>query len=199
MGKFLLIILGFVLLYVISMAVFGARIHPENFPYYFQKSGSDVRSASQVTFANGTSAAAEVVDQTQDSVTLHMEGATVLFKRNEIQDIQPLQKGVQAFDFSRNFQRYGKKYPLVTFRPEDTLMAAWDRFAMEPSRIAEQMRKNNPQSSLSAQMDQALQLAGQAQAQAARQQALMEAEIREAEGGPSQPQEEGTVAKGFLE
>ena len=77
-------------------------------------------------------------------------------------------------ELKKNYEKNKKKYPLLTLDKQKSLKTAWDNFVMEPSRLAEEIKKKNPGISMTDQLNQAMAAAAQARQQQAKLQAEME-------------------------
>lgn len=119
----------------------GYRIHAENLPYYFKVDTSGAKQ--EITLSDGATVTGEVEDL-GDVVRVNSEGIVMSYKKSQIASM----KSAAAPDFismmKSNYEKNKKLHPLLTKRQEDTMSAVWEKFTMEPSRLAEEMKKKNP-------------------------------------------------------
>lgn len=138
----------------------GYRVHPENLSYYVKV---DVSNAQQeLKLSNGTSVTGTVEEDAEEYIKLNSEGMITTHRKTQIVSM----KSVAAPDFltlmKKNYEKNKTLHPLWTHRKEDTASAKWDYAVLEPSRLAEEMKKKNP--GLSQTDEVAKQMAANAQA-----------------------------------
>ena len=168
------LIILFLILGGFAFLMGGYRLHPENFKYYTKFEPSSTKQ--DITFTDGRVIHASVIEETQDTLKIDMDGARMTFKRSEVQTIKtaPLEHPLAVW--KRNYDQESKLHPLLTNNKEDTAGAAWDRFAMEPSRIADEMKRKHPEISATASLEKAQAEAAKARLAAYKQRTAMEKE-----------------------
>lgn len=125
-----------------SLMASGYRLQLENLHYYTKFEGGGMQQ--EVTLTNGTVLNGVIESETDQAIRFNMEGAITDFSKGEIKSIKS-QTGDNPFmKFINNAERQNKIHPLLIQDKTKSLTGAFDRFAMEPSRIAEDMKKKNP-------------------------------------------------------
>lgn len=152
----------------------GFRFHFEHLKYYLRLSPAG--DSQQLRFADGQTLTGSVVQETEDTVRFNTDGAIMVFSMAEIEAIESVRSRNVLERLAQNYRNYHKKYPLITFREQKPLDQAWEDFAMEPSRIAEEIKAKNPGISVSGRMEEAMAMKAKADARRAQ----MEAEMRRA-------------------
>lgn len=152
MNKFL-----FLLILLAGAGIFwasGYRVYPQHVPYYFKPEvGGPMR---EILLKNGTTLKGSLVEETNDSLKLNIEGATMSFTESEIESIKASKADGFLAAFIRNYEIHHKIHPLVAKQKGASLHKAWDEFVMEPSRIAEDIKKEHPHLSSSGMLDRAM-------------------------------------------
>ena len=140
--------------------VSGYRLHPENLSYYVKVDVSNAQQELKLT--NGTSVTGILEEDSDEYIKLNSDGLIENYKKTQIESM----KSVAAPDFltlmKKNYEAHHLDHPLLTQRKEDTLTAKLDYAIMEPSRLAEEMKKKNPGLSATDEMNR--QMAANAQA-----------------------------------
>lgn len=155
----------------------GYRIHPENFSYYIKV---DVSNAKQeIKLTDDSSVTGTIEEDAADYIKLNSNGLITDYKKTQIQSM----KSVAAPDFlmmmKRNYELNRELHPFLTHRSEDTANAKFDHFALEPTRLAEDIKKKNPGISMTDELNR--QMAENARARLASykaRQKMMEAEAQ---------------------
>ncbi len=136
----------------------GYRVHPENVPYYIKV---DVGNSKQeLTLTDGSAVTGIIEEDAADFIKLNVDGVVTTFKKSQVRTM----KSVAAPDFltllKKNYDLHHSEHPLLTHRKEDTATAKFDHFAMEPTRLAEEMKKKNPGLSATDELEKAMAAAG---------------------------------------
>lgn len=138
-------IFGIVL--VVGLVVFGLRFsgyqfYPENLHHYLQI--REKTPSFEIEFTNGTVLKGEKLGETPESIRLNVDGAVTDFSKLQIKSTRAVVGGNAVSRFIENAELQHKIHPLFSKDSKKTLQASFDRFLMEPSKLAEQMKKNNP-------------------------------------------------------
>lgn len=154
----------------------GYRVHPENLHYYLKIDVGNTRK--EVQLADGNLVTGVLEEDAADYIKLNQEGMINIYRKSQIVTM----KSTAAPDFvslmRRNYETYKKEHPLWTHKKEDMAEAKWDQFALGPSRIAEEMKKNNPGISATETLNQAMASAAQARQKMLQRQADIDAEAQ---------------------
>ncbi len=147
----------FILLVVLGLAggwCAGYRAYPQNISYYVTFDAK--RAVSEVRLRNGSVISGVIEEETEDTLKLNVDGAKTVFSRAEIVSVKTEEAPDLFSMLRRNYDRHHERHPLVTRRKEDSLTARIDNALSEPGRIAEQIKKDNPDFSASARLDKAM-------------------------------------------
>ncbi len=150
----------------------GYRLHPENIQYYLQIENSGGKSEIKLT--NGSIVTGTIEGESDRDVTLNTDGVRMTYKKSEIESMKT-GLAPQVFEmFKKNYEKNHQTHPVLTHRKEDTLKAKWDYAVLEPSRIAEDIKKKNPSFSPTQQLEQAMAANARARQEAYKKRVEME-------------------------
>ncbi len=150
----------------------GYRLHPENLTYYLKVEPQAEKF--ELKLKAGDVWTVSIEEETDSGYRINADGAILSIAKNEIESLKPVGGGNLLEELKKNYEKNKKKYPLLTLDKQKSLKTAWDNFVMEPSRLAEEIKKKNPGISMTDQLNQAMAAAAQARQQQAKLQAEME-------------------------
>ncbi len=156
----------------------GYRLHPENTNYYLKMDSS--AQQHEVTFADGSTLVGSVEEDTDDVLTLNVDGASLPFKKAEVVTMKAVGGRNFMETLKHNYEVHHIAHPLLTQRKEDSAMNTFNYFLDTPNRLAGVIKKKNP--GLSA-TDEAAQIQKQLAQQKMAQIKKMKEMQKAAEGG----------------
>ncbi len=160
MFKFITFMIVILAVGALSLMAAGYRFQPENLQYYTKLEGGGTQH--EVTLTNGTVLSGVIESETEQSIRLNMEGAITDFSKGEIKSIKSQTGDNPLIKFINNAERQNKIHPLLIQDKSKSLTGAFDHFAMEPSRIADDIKKNNPGISQTAELEKQMRANAQA-------------------------------------
>ncbi len=155
----------------------GYRVYPENLPYYFKFEDSSKKS--EVRLVNGSVLTGILEEDSEREIKLNTDGVVMTYRKSEIESMKTGLPPDFVSMLQKNYEANQELHPLFTHRKEDTLGAKWDHAVLEPSRIAEKIKKDNPGLSATDQVNQAMAEAARARQQLYKQREAMEREMQE--------------------
>lgn len=151
MLKFIFTVVLIVAIGVGGLMAAGYRFHSENIPHYMKFESTNTEH--EVTFTNGSVMTGVIEAETESAIRFNIDGAVTEFSKSGIKSIRTQTGDNALINFINNAQKQNKIHPLMTKDTEKSLTGAFDRFAMEPSRIADEIKKKNPGISQTAELE----------------------------------------------
>lgn len=135
-------LIGLLLAVILGALAMGYRVHPENVPYYLKMEEGGQKY--EIVFNNGRTLEGVLESETADTIKINSDGAVLTLQKTELKSTKAVARRNFFETLAHNFKTHSSSHPLISKSEKASLKGAFDDFALQPSRIAEDMQKKNP-------------------------------------------------------
>lgn len=121
--KFIFALIAVLALVYFGLTFNGYQINPKNFSYYLPKKSA---SAMEIEFKNGTILKGEILEETESTLKVNLEGAISNFPKTQIKETRASSKNFLA-EYLETLRSANKYHPLISKKKGASAAAALDK------------------------------------------------------------------------